>query len=181
VIGAVMATKSDRPLAYLWVALLLFTASLAPLTWLLPHYAAPAGAALVVLLTAGLMRSASWPGGRVIMVVFALVWMGSAAYSISILRIGQRSPGVWANAVRRAEEIPRVTGSKPSLIVVRYPPGSFLHFEWVYNGADVDHQTIVWAREMKDNSELVEFYRGRDVWMLTATDPPGLTMVRTRP
>jgi hypothetical protein len=180
-IGSAIAAASDRSLLILWLGVLLFAAALAPLTWLLPHYAAPAGAALVILLTAGLMRAAVWPGGRFILVVFALVWFGSAAYSISILRIGQRAPGVWANAVRRVEEIPRVVGSKPSLIVVRYPPQTFLHYEWVYNGADVEHQPIVWAREMKDNSALMESYRGRDVWLLTASDPPGLTMVRTRP
>jgi hypothetical protein len=180
-IGSAIAAASDRSLVFLWLALLLFAAALTPLTWLLPHYAAPAAAALVILLTAGLMRAAAWPGGRAILVGFALVWLGSTAYSISILRIGQRAPGVWANALRRAEEIPRVAGTKPSLIVVRYPPQAFLHFEWVYNGADLDDESIVWAREMKDNSTLMESYRGRQVWLLTASDPPGLTMVHTRP
>ena len=180
-IGSVIAARSDRSLVFLWLALLVFAAALAPLTWLLPHYAAPAAAGLVILFTAGLMRAAAWPGGRIILVVFALVWLGSAVWSISILQVGQRAPGVWANAVRRAEEIPGVAGAKPSLVVVRYPAQAFLHFEWVYNGADMDHESIVWAREMKDNSALMESYDGRQVWLLTASDPPGLTMVRTRP
>ncbi len=63
------------------------------------------------------------------------------------------------------------------LVVVRYAPGHDPTVEWVYNGADVDGSTVVWAREMDPpgNRRLLDYYRGRARWLLEAdADPPRL-------
>ncbi|MFC5863801.1 hypothetical protein ACFPT7_15945 [Acidicapsa dinghuensis] len=46
--------------------------------------------------------------------------------------------------------------------------------EWVYNGADIDSQKVIWARAMSpgDNSELIRYYKDRRVWLVNADDLP---------
>ncbi len=56
------------------------------------------------------------------------------------------------------------------MILVRYGPDHNPHYEWVYNGADIDGSKVVWARDMKpaQNGKLIEHLRGRRVWLLEA-------------
>ncbi len=53
------------------------------------------------------------------------------------------------------------------LVFVRYwPPHEFK--EWVYNGADIDHARIVWARDLgpEEDRKLIRYYPDRAVWLL---------------
>ena len=73
------------------------------------------------------------------------------------------------------------------LVLVRYSPNLYnldLHkdemwppsgvWEWVYNGADIDAQRVVWAHDMgpAKNQELINYYKDRDVWLLEADEQP---------
>lgn len=53
------------------------------------------------------------------------------------------------------------------LVIVRYKPGhDFILDEWVYNNADIDGSQVIWARDMgMQNAELVNYFRGRQVWL----------------
>ena len=53
------------------------------------------------------------------------------------------------------------------LVFVRYGRDHDPIDEWVYNGADIDDQKIVWARDMgqSQNQELIDYYKGRKVWL----------------
>jgi 4-amino-4-deoxy-L-arabinose transferase-like glycosyltransferase len=54
------------------------------------------------------------------------------------------------------------------LVLVRYLAARPPLFDWVYNRADLNQATIVWARELTpdENQELLTAFRGRRVWLL---------------
>jgi hypothetical protein len=58
------------------------------------------------------------------------------------------------------------------LIIVRYGPAHYIHLEWVYNHADIDHSPIIWARDMGENAneELLRYYPSRHAWLLQVDD-----------
>jgi hypothetical protein len=53
------------------------------------------------------------------------------------------------------------------LVLVRYSKDHNSGEEYVYNGADIDHAKIVWAREIPgmDLTPLLTYFRIRDVWL----------------
>jgi hypothetical protein len=54
------------------------------------------------------------------------------------------------------------------LVLVRYGSHHLVHYEWVYNDANIDQSRIVWAHAMpggKDD-ELLRYYPDRRVWIL---------------
>jgi hypothetical protein len=54
------------------------------------------------------------------------------------------------------------------LVFVRYWPQHIFQDEWVYNQADVDHATIVWARDLgpAEDQKLLHYYPNRTAWLL---------------
>ena len=52
--------------------------------------------------------------------------------------------------------------------MVRYLPGHNEHVEWVYNGADIDGQQIVWARDLGPQKlpRLLDYYKDRRKWII---------------
>ena len=55
------------------------------------------------------------------------------------------------------------------LVLVNDEPNHIFHNEWVYNGADIDKEQIVWARSMdeKDNAKLLAYFKDRQAWRIT--------------
>ena len=60
------------------------------------------------------------------------------------------------------------------LVIVRYAASHNPENEWVYNDADIEHAKVVWARDMgdHDNEELVEYFKGREIWTLYPDESP---------
>ena len=58
------------------------------------------------------------------------------------------------------------------LVFVRYSPTHDVDWEWVYNDADIDHASVVWARDMgvHTNEELMHYYPRRHAWLLQADE-----------
>jgi len=66
----------------------------------------------------------------------------------------------------------------PQLVLVRYGLNHDPLRDWVYNGADINHAKVIWARDMgpAENEELLRYYKDRRVWLLEADEmPPKLT------
>lgn len=60
------------------------------------------------------------------------------------------------------------------LVIVHYSGKHSPDQEWVYNGADIDHSKVVWAREMdpRSDAELVNYFKDREIWLLNADTIP---------
>jgi hypothetical protein len=60
------------------------------------------------------------------------------------------------------------------LAIVRYAPEHVVSAEWVYNGADLDHAKVIWAREIPgvDIRPLLDYYSDRQVWLIEADAIP---------
>jgi hypothetical protein len=132
---------------------------------LIPHYLA-AGVGLIPILVAyGLrvLRVRVHAFGTAIVLLFVLVAFMSGFTQVPAALRGSITPApraIVTNLVLKQD-------SGKHLILVRYAPSHFVHNEYVYNEADIDAASIVWARDMGDqaNRELLDYYRDRKVWL----------------
>jgi hypothetical protein len=84
------------------------------------------------------------------------------------LRAANARPDTWAEERQRLHDQLKSTGDQ-HLILVRYRPGHNVHHEWVFNGADLEHAPVLWARSWRSDldQQLVDHYQGRRrMWLL---------------
>jgi hypothetical protein len=155
----------------------IFVMGLAVEVWFLPHYFAPAAALLYLFLTQ-CMRHLRWLRWRERPVGLAFVRAVSLIYVATVvLRIGMAVAHVhpekeWQPGEMERAAIVKELDARPGkdVVLVKYAPDFDLDREWVFNGADIDGQKIVWARDMgpEKNQELRDYYRGRKFWLVQA-------------
>src|SRR6266853_1747757 len=149
--------------------------------WFQPHYAAPLLAALFALLVQGMRHLRRWEcSGRSVgigltraMVAFAVMLAPFHPHSADL---GRHAPSGIEFRPLIQEQLDAMPGMH--LVIVRYTPGHDALMEWVYNGADIDHSRVVWARGIPgaDLKPLLDYFRGRRVWLVEAdASPPRLT------
>ena len=88
--------------------------------------------------------------------------------------VGSNETAVWTKSddwpYKRAEVIQTLQHrEKRQLVFVRYPsPEWNVGMEWVYNGADIDGQRVVFAHDLGsgENAKLLEYYRDREAWLV---------------
>jgi hypothetical protein len=143
----------------------------------LPHYAAPVTGLVAYLIIQGCRQLRQWrfrsrPVGRAVVqavgVAVLLVWSTSVAFALLAIR----SEPWYQQRARLAEQLAGTPGKH--LVLVRYRLEHNVHREWVYNGADLEEASVIWAREMGGQRDraLREHYAGRTVWLLEADERP---------
>jgi hypothetical protein len=143
-----------------------------------PHYLAPVAPAFVMLAVAGLRRARAFRLGKRRVgraVAEAIVCVSLLSFTVACgLRahrglyyptpLSQYRPQV----IRQLE-----TADGNDVVIVVYGANHNMYEEWVYNSADPDSTSIVWAREMGErNRELIEYYADRHIWRLYADESP---------
>jgi hypothetical protein len=140
------------------------------------HYSAPAACALLLISLVGLrvistaLRRKNHFGlrfARAYILVYAVMLF---FLQLPVIEAAAHPRYSWA---RQRSAIVSEFDAKPGqhLIIVRYGPQHDQFQDWVYNGYDLETGKVLWAREMADpamNRELIEHYRGRQVWLLEA-------------
>lgn len=157
------------------LGLVLFTVALLGETFMQEHYVAPAfGLALVLWLSGarvlGLWTFGGRPAGR------ALVWALLLVCAVSVggwcaVAHGKRDgwPYQRAQMIEHLEQ----RGGK-HLVIVRYAPGHSFYEEWVWNRADLEGASVVWARDLGPaaNRQLRNHFEDRRVWLLEPDTRP---------
>jgi hypothetical protein len=134
------------------------------------HYAAPVTGLVFLLLVQSLrhLRLVRWrdiPVGRILVWVFPLACVYHLSASIAPLR----SEPSWATRRGLLQSRLQQDGNL-HLVIVRYSAQHEPNDEWVYNEADIDRASVVWAREMDPGRtrELMEYFADRRAWLLEA-------------
>jgi hypothetical protein len=142
---------------------------------IIPHYAAPVFGCFLLLIMEGLRQVAVLRAGS-LRVGRMLVGLTLALVILNLGRVAlTRAAAPRGLETDRARiEAALADGGQGHLIVVRYGPDHNVLDEWVYNRADIDGATVVWAREMDPARmrKLVAYFRGRRIWLLEADKRP---------
>jgi hypothetical protein len=163
----------DRRLRVPWMILGIFVIGLGVEVWGLPHYFAPATSLLYLVLMqcARHLRWFRWRGepvGMALVRAICIVYVGTAALRVGLAMVQMHPEKEWQHGDMERAAVVRELNTVPGqqVVLVKYAPDFDLDREWVYNGADIDSQKIVWARDMgaEKNRELLDYYRGRKVW-----------------
>jgi hypothetical protein len=141
-----------------------------------PHYAAPAAAAVLILAVQSFRHLREWRIGgkpvgcflsRVAPAAAFLVVLGTEGARIYRQETPEQIQPV--NARRdKLEQIVRDRTGGRHVIIVRYTGKQVPHEEWIYNRADIDGATVVWAHDMglEQNRNLIRYYQDRSIWIL---------------
>ena len=174
-------TLRDRRMRYPLVACVVFLVALMSETWSMPHYAAPALGLLMLLVVQCARRLALWNCREYAVGRFLIQMIPILLFATLILRVANAATHpdtqkTWprGNQERAAilKELEQSSGKH--LILVRYSRQHDPKIEWVYNSADIDGASVVWARDMGygENQELLQYFHDRKVWQLEADSTP---------
>jgi hypothetical protein len=162
------AFRASRKMRMLVVIFFCFTIALLLGTFMIGHYAAPAAALVAVIVLSGLrlmQRMGPSVGALAVRVAVAIAMLWSIFWWIAFFNW---IPPSHEYQFRR-QVIQRQIEANPGkhLLLVRYNNHN-PHEEWVYNAADLEGTSIVWAREMSEdiNRRLLAHYADRQVWLI---------------
>src|SRR5258708_9844154 len=170
----------DRRIRFLLIAGAIGLASSALVIFFNIHYAAPLAPIMLAVTVQGMRHLRTWrwegkPSGQFLVRAIVVMCVLMIPEQGRILA-ATPAPGSWAaiGPERVALEAQLRALPGPQLILLRYGADHDPLLEWVYNGADIDRQKVVWARDMgaAKNEELLRYYKDRRVWLLEADDVP---------
>ena len=170
----------DRRIRFLLIVGAVGFASSALVIFFNIHYVAALVPVMLAVIVEGLRYLRNWrfdekPTGQFL--VRAIVVMCVVMVPVEIHTLAAApAAGSWAAIGTEREAMEKQLESIPGahLILVRYGANHDPLLDWVYNGADIDGQQVIWARDMgaEKNDELLRYYGERKVWMLDADDAP---------
>ncbi len=163
----------DRRTRFLTVQAGLCFAGCFAIVWFLPHYAAPATATVFALLTQAMRHLRRWKYKVRPVGIGLSRWVLACAILLAPFPPSAVTPGP-PDIEHRPElisQLSKVPGEH--LVVVRYSP-AIPSSEWVFNGADLDHAKVIWAREIPgiDIRPLLDYFKDRKVWLVEPSECP---------
>jgi hypothetical protein len=146
------------------------------------HYAAPAAAAILLVLVCTLQELRKWDFNgkstgrflsRGVPVAAFLVLMGHEGTRLYKQEPIQATKPVNARKGLVEQMLLEQKGGK-HVILVRYTKAKTPHEEWIYNRADIDGSDVIWAQDMgtEENRKIVDYYKGRSIWLMQPDENP---------
>ena len=188
--GAKLSDFSAPMQFFLLVAGVSFAGMLLPVIFL-QHYAAPITALVYafVLLTMRYIRPLFFgakPVGlgitRAMVVSCVLLALVRVAAPISGIALTRPKLTTWASENYKFPERPATASVLKGLgglhLVFVKNGAAQSEFDWVYNAADIDASKIVWASDLGParNRELINYFKGRRVWIVDPSSTPPTLM-----
>ncbi len=170
----------DRRIRFLLIAGAVGMAGSALVIFFNIHYVAAMVPVFLAVIVQGMRHLRTWrwenrPSGQFLVRAIVVMCILMIPVQVHILA-ATPAPGSWPaiGPERVALEAQLKSAPGPQLILVRYRPNHDSLLDWVYNGADIDRQKVVWARDMgaEKNEELLCYYSDRRVWLLDADVTP---------
>ena len=167
----------DRRIRFLLIAGVAGLGSSALVVFFNIHYVAALVPVMLAVILQGMRHLRTWrwegrPTGQFL--VRAMVVLCVLMIPVQHIPAAAPEPGSWAAIGSERAALEEQLGSLPGLqlVLVRYHPDHDPLLEWVYNGADIDRQKVVWARDMggDKNEEVLRYYSDRRVWLLEADE-----------
>ena len=143
-------------------------------TYDMPHYAAPLTALVLIVVVDSLRATASFRIGKrrtgrgIVVGLFVMAVVVATAQALT------RGGGADHWSTRRAAMLEELeSDGAQHLVLVRYGPSHSPHDEWVYNRADLEGATVLWARDLGPdrNAPLLDHFTERSVWLVKADYP----------
>jgi hypothetical protein len=158
--------RRDRRLWWVLAAISMTFAGLVVETFFLIHYAAPASAAMLLLVILGwreMSRWKKWGSALSCGAVAGVVTTAAIAFARPIIIEGHGPPRSSVVA-----HLPQLHTGR-HLIFLVYDPGRSMNDEWAYNTADIADQPIIWARSITpgEDAKLTNQFPGRQIWKMS--------------
>lgn len=118
------------------------------------------------------LRTISWrrhPVGAYLILPYLFI-----LFFVSIVQNTQHALGARSTLLRDANVVSRahiqdrlIAAGGDHVVFVRYAGTHSVAHEWVYNGADIDHERVIWARDLGETEDrkLIAYYPGRHFWL----------------
>jgi hypothetical protein len=148
------------------------------------HYASPMTCLFFAIVLQSMRhlragRSSGRPVGLFWVRAIPLLCGATVVITAAAIRLGVPCAFVWSTRGPPPLDRCRILGqltdrAGKQVAIVRYEPGHDPTDEWVYNGADIDGEKVVWARDMgaAENRELLDYFKGRTFWLVEADERP---------
>jgi hypothetical protein len=170
---------SDRRIRALLVPGAVVLAGISVVSFFIPHYLATISGVFMGLAVQGLRHLRAWgrrEGSPGVFLARAVPLACLISLPVHAMMLGPSSTtsqsGMGLQRARIVSMLNQLPGDH--LVFVQYGNGHDALQEWVYNGAEIDGQKIVWARDMgaEENEELIRYYPARRVWIVTPDEEP---------
>ena len=163
----------DRKMRLFVVTFFIGAAGFFVVVWEHPHYVAPLACVLAALMlqTMRHMNTIEVKGRRAgamivrVIVVILLVQTAGSALEGKCDPLEPRCAGMIDRA-EIANHLKHTPGKH--LVMVQYSRLHNPHYEWVFNGAEIDSAKILWARDidLAQNEKLFAYFRDRQIWLV---------------
>jgi hypothetical protein len=171
--GLYFALRDPR-LRLPWVMLALVGLGSYLVVWSNAHYASPATCLVILIYLQALryLRQARWKRWRWGAILARTSVLLLLADTVTAVVRRQCDTFYWTcqgDVSRQVVQKKLEALPGKHLVMVRYGEDHNIHDDWVFNGADIDSQRVVWAREIDEDQDrkLLGYYRDRKVWLVT--------------
>ncbi len=174
-------TLRDRRIRFVLIVTAVTLIGLELEVWSHPHYAAPLTCAFMAIALQCMRHLQFWRWhnrrvGRAIVWTVVLAcflvdaaWVSAMLVHVNEVRLYMAGNQDRPKIIRQLAQIPG-----KHLVIVHYGPSHPVFREWVYNSADLENSSVIWARDLggECDAELIARFSDRKVWIVDPDSNP---------